>query len=1033
MVNDRYVLRNIHHLQFTVHRLQFTIMPLLKIALLGPFTITIDNKPVAFRTDAERALLAYLAAHQGIPQRRDTLAALLSPDRNDSAALTYLRNRLTRLRSAIADENATPSWLTIDRKQITLRTGDDIVIDISQFEQLLTAVEQHPHRTLAGCSTCLTRLDEAVALVRSELLAGLNFPSDLWEAWLLGRREHIQQRALHAMTLLRDARIDQGDWAAALALAQRQLVLEPWLETAHRALMSAHDQLGDRNAALAHYEQCAALLWEELGVEPEEETTALFERLQEGYVDPPAGSRQPSTIPDNLPLATGRFFGRATEKAHLLERLADPHARLVTLVGTGGVGKTRLALEVGRAIKANFPDGVWFVALDGIHGEPGRVGEQIQIAVGEAIGLGQMTGNDAAKQRSGEQVLAILRDKRLLLILDNCETVLDDLGFVPAWLSRAPDMVILATAREPLNFGAEAVVPLAGLAIGEPPIGDLRVGATVRSDHESGAAEALFMEQAQMARADFTLSPENQSQVRRICQLVDGLPLGIALAAAWVRRRSLVQIIDSIQASLDFLSTRLRDVEPRHRSMRAVFETSWQMLDAEEQAMLAALSVFPTSFSAEAAEQVTGAQLFDLDLFSEKSLLQQQQEVERYRLHSLVRQFVGEKLERRKRVIEQAFVEYYFHFARDHQDDYTALQPEWLNFAEAISKAHTLEAWQRVRDLVETIYEPWDRQLRLSDMHHGLTLALDAATSLQDRPAMARTLLRLAELAVGQSKYELAEVHLADALQHYLQLEAGLGIAHTKYLLGRIKSEQAQDSQALALFAASKRIYEDETDLLGVARNLNAMAYCHIMHDPASPIAQAYLQESLALRQTDAMLQANVGSQAYIATQTYVEALLYLARIKSSMGDLATAEEHLIEATKAGQAQENIELYVMVLFERIVLSRRRNQLDTALRIGHECLNLVQTVGNVRREGLVQTQFGLVYQAQKQPAQALFSFQSGLAIFVALGDRFEQAFSHICLYELYAEMGESEQSHRSKQEALRLNAELQNPWLEEQLK
>ncbi len=242
-----------------------------------------------------------------------------------------------------------------------------------------------------------------------------------------------------------------------------------------------------------------------------------------------------------------------------------------------------------------------------------------------------------------------------------------------------------------------------------------------------------------------------------------------------------------------------------------------------------------------------------------------------------------------------------------------------------------------------------------------------------------------------------------------------------RYLLGRIKSEQAQDRQALALFAESKRIFEDEGDAAGIARNLNALAYCHMMHDPESQIAQTYLQESVSLLQNTP------------ASQDYVEALLYLARIKSRQGDLVRAEEYLVDATNASQAQENIEIYVMVLFERIVLSRRRSQLDAALRIGEECLELVQKIGNLRREGLVKTQLGLVYQAQKRPAQALSSFRSGLAIFMELGDRFEQAFSHICLYELYAEIGETEQSLLAKQAALRLNAVLKNPWLEEQLK
>lgn len=288
------------------------------------------------------------------------------------------------------------------------------------------------------------------------------------------------------------------------------------------------------------------------------------------------------------PPPTDRFFGRAAELTQLLDRLVDPAYRLVTLVGAGGIGKTRLAVEVGRQLLLSFPDGVWFVGLDGVRDDTAA----IQIAIGAAACL-EVDG----KQLTGEQVIAILREKRLLLILDNCETVLEALEFVPLWLRRAPHVALLATSREPLNFQAESVVQVDRLP---PP-----------------AAAALFAERARMARDDFALSAENQAAVDLICRQVDGSPLGIALAAAWVRRRSLAQIGDAIDRSLDFLTTRLRDVDPRHRSMRAVLETSWQLLMPEHQAILAALSVFPAAFSAEAAAAVAGAALLDLDELGE--------------------------------------------------------------------------------------------------------------------------------------------------------------------------------------------------------------------------------------------------------------------------------------------------------------------------------------------------------------------------------------------------------------------------------
>lgn len=969
---------------------------MLRIDLLGPLQVKVGATSAEFRTDALRVLLSYLAVHQGIPQRRDTLAALLSPDRPNKEALTYLRNRLSRLRATLGDPQVAPPWFEVDRKQVALRAGDDITVDVTRFEQLLAAVETHAHRQLAGCPTCLARLQEAVSLVRGEFLAGLNFPSELWESWLQVQREHIQQRTLEAMTLLSDAWAMRGEWDAVLALAPRQLALDPWLETAHRALMTAHYHLGDRTAALAQYERCALRLWEELGVEPEEETQQLRQQLFDDALGDDALGSGGVDIPDNLPLQTTPFFGRSAEQTHLLDRLVDPAYRLITLVGTGGIGKTRLAIEVGQQIKTSFADGVWFVSLDAVKGDAG----QIKIAVGEAVGFGQ-----ADKQLTGDQVLAILRDKCMLLIFDNCEAALDEIGFIPEWLKRAPGVAILATSREPLNFAAESVVLLDGLP---------------RGGAEMSAAEALFAERGRMARADFVMSAENLPDVRQICELVDGSPLGIALAAAWVRRRSLTQIIASIGQSLDFLSTRLRDVDTRHRSMRAVFETSWQLLDAEEQAMLAVLSVFPTTFSADAAEQVAGANVFALDLFCEKSLLQQQHESERYVMHSLLRQFATEKLTSRADEVGRGFVDYFYQYACDHQSDYAELQPEWANFSAAIGKAHALAAWQTVLDFVQVLDEPWFRQIRFNDMRTGLGLALAAATALEDQASRARTRLRLGEVEMEQNDYELAATHLTNALDDFMQLEEGMGIAHAKYFLGRIKNEQAQDDLALELFEESMQIFEDEEDSLGEAKNLNLIAVCHVKKYRDFQTAQIYLERSVALQRELPL------------SSSYVETLRNLARVQSRLGAFADAEQCLIEASNVSRQLDDLGEYAAVLYERVTLCKMGNRFDEALTLGYECLDNFKKLGSLRWEALIKTQLGLLHQAKQNPNQGLTLLTEGLHIFCELGDIYEQAYSYYYLSELYAEIDESEESLQAKQTAHRLNFELNDPQLQERL-
>ncbi len=966
----------------------------LRIKLLGSLQVKVGEDTAVFRTDAERTLLAYLAAHQGKPQRRDTLAGLLSPDRPDKEALTYLRNRLTRLRKVIGDDEANPPWLEIDRKQIALRNGRNIVVDVSQFEQHLTAVEAHAHRQLAGCPTCLARLEEAVELVDGELLAGLNFPSEPWQAWLLAQREHVQQRALEAMTWLREAMMVQGEWTAVLDIAQRQLNFEPWLEAAHRAMMLAQYQLGDRNAALAQFEQCQQLLWDELGVEPEEETNSLFATVKSAAALPTLP--QPAAVPHNLPVQTGTFFGREAEQAQLLLRLVDPNYRLVTLVGTGGIGKTRLAIEVGGQVKMSFPDGVWFVPLEAIKGDA----EQIKIAVGEAIGFGQ-----DEKQLTGEQVLAILRDKQLLFIFDNSEVALEAIAFIPEWLRRAPHIAILATSREPLNFAAESVVMLDGLPVGEA---------------EMNAAEALFAERGGMARSDFAVTAVNLPQVRHICQLVNGSPLAITLAATWVRRRSLPQIIKAIDQSLDFLSTRLRDVDPRHRSMRAVFETSWQMLSAEEMKVLAALAIFPASFTVAAAAEVAGATLFVLDALCDKSLVQQEQESERYALHSLVRQFAAQKLGDERTAVGRRFARYYFNYAKANQTDYARLQPEWRNLAEGIATAHSLAQWQQVLDFVAQLDEPWFNQIRFHDMRQGLQLGVEAAHHLQAQPARARLLLRLGQVDMEINEYEAADAHLAEAMRLMMHLEDSLGIANAKFFYGRIKLELGAAEEAQTLLNEARRIFQEEKNSPGVAKSLNILALFHLTYTSDLEAASRHLEKSVSYL------------RPLSPSATYVEALRYLGRVKGILGEHDQAEQCLREAANISLMLQDLGEHAAVLFERIILCRRQDQVDEALEFANACLEQFQKLGSLRWEALVKTQLAILHQAKQRLPLALSLFKESVAIFTELGDLYEQAYGHYYLYRLYAETENLEKSSEALQRARLLNAQINDPQLAERL-
>ncbi|MGH8631367.1 MAG: ATP-binding protein, partial [Burkholderiales bacterium] len=335
---------------------------------------------------------------------------------------------------------------------------------------------------------------------------------------------------------------------------------------------------------------------------------------------------------DNLPTPPTPLIGRERELAEMARLLGDPQCRLLTLAGPGGIGKTRLAIEAADHQREAFADGAHFVSL-----APIRSAEFIVPAIADAIGFAFYGAEDPKAQ-----LLNYLSGKAPLLVLDNLEHLLEGVALLAEILERGPAVKLLATSRERLNLHGEWVLDIQGL-----PFPDEAGSAEV----EGYSAVALFVQTARRAHVDFVLAAEERPAVARICRLVEGMPLGIELAAAWVRTLSCREIAQEIERNLadprqgmDFLAASMRDVPERHRSIRAAFDHSWNLLSAEEQQVMRQLSVFRGGFRREAAEQVAGATLPLLSALVDKSLLRRT-EAGRFDLHELVRQYAAAQLQ----------------------------------------------------------------------------------------------------------------------------------------------------------------------------------------------------------------------------------------------------------------------------------------------------------------------------------------------------------------------------------------------------
>ncbi len=624
----------------------------LTLHFLGTPRIELDGAPVSISHSKAVALLAYLAVTQK-RFTREALAALLWPDYDPAGARGEVRRMVWVLNKSLGK-----GWLVADRQTVKLPPQADLWLDVDHFRQLLAAGQHHDHPVSKVCPACLEPLTEAVALVRGDFLAGLPpTASPEFEAWQLYESETLRRElagALERLVQLHLPGVAEGN-EQAIAYARRWLALDPLHEPARRQLMQLYAWTGQPAAAIRQYQECVRLLGEELGVSPSVETTALYEAIKTNRLPPPAGAAElrymqaalvspaspgPSVPPHNLPVQATPFIGRTTDLADLDQRLADSDVRLITITGPGGIGKTRLALALAeRQIQArpqllqpapvepgyHFSDGIYFVSLAPISST-----DFIAQAIAEGLNFPLSTG-----EAPEVQLLDYLRTRQMLLVLDNFEHLLAGAGLVSDIIQTAPKVKILVTSRERLNLAEEIVWNVSGLGFAE---------LKTMEDALTYEAVQLFIQSARRVRADFALRATDLPDLNRLLQVLQGMPLAIELAAAWLNMFSVAEISAEIYQSLDLLETKLRNVPDRHRSIRAVFAHSWNRLTEEEQVLFKALSVFRGGFTRQAAQQVTGASLRTLAGLVNKSLLISHPDIGRYEIHELLRQYAQEQL-----------------------------------------------------------------------------------------------------------------------------------------------------------------------------------------------------------------------------------------------------------------------------------------------------------------------------------------------------------------------------------------------------
>jgi predicted ATPase/DNA-binding SARP family transcriptional activator len=919
--------------------------------LLGAPLIECDGETLKVETRKASALLFYLAV-TGETHARDTLATMLWPESDQTRARGALRRNLAALRK-------TPlvDFLVVDRDSLALQCGEGLTLDVDGFQKRLAACTTHGHAETEVCSACLTPLIEAVNLYRGDFLAGFSLGScPTFDDWQFFMAEDLRREMTGALERLVHFLSAQKQFESAIAYGRRWLTFDPLHEPAHRQLMQLYAGTGQRNAALRQYHECEQILEQELGVPPLEETTQLFQYIQE-YPEGPVELRPQAVVEEpltatiqemptvvepvlepaieppgvglqNFPLPTTPFVGREEELKTILERLQDPSCRLLTLLGQGGMGKTRLGIQAANRTNGTFPDGIYFIPLSPLSSPTSLLN-----SVADILQFSFYSNRDPE-----EQLLDYLREKRMLLLMDNFEHLVEAADFLQQVLETAPGIKFLVTSRIRMNLQGEWVIELQGLKVPE---------ADQAREFEEFSAVQLFMHTARRIGGEGILTEEDQSDVIRICKLIGGVPLGIELAAAWVRILSFAEIAQEIEHNLDFLVASSRDVPERHQSLRAVFEHSWKLLPLEEQRIFRRMSVFQGGFQKEAAQRVAGASLVALSSLADKSLLLPTHGG-RYNMHIVLRQYAEEKLgERFEEQVQtrDRHSQYYAEFMAQRADHLRRSRQEEAGrvISEEIENIRLGWRWAIERLNLSEIEKYIDPQFFFYEMRGWykegeeiFDLGVKRLTedgepdSQESQRLLAKTLARQGGFAqrIAQSRKAMQLLEHALSIARSLDLKGE--IAHCLNYMGELFRLRGEYDQARELIEESIQICKETGEIRKLGRATNVLGIVAAQTGDYAEAEKHFLEGMAFFKKVGDVwwvgkARENLGNVANLlgdyekASDLYQESLATFRRIHDSHGIASTLLNMGIMIHDMGDYQRSIDLLLesLEIFQEI--------------------------------------------------------------------------------------------------------------------
>ncbi|MCP4544571.1 MAG: tetratricopeptide repeat protein [Chloroflexi bacterium] len=782
---------------------------LLEIYTLGGLNITRAKEPITgLASSKAEALLAYLATTRRTCSR-EALAELLWENRPQKRSMSNLRVVLTSIR-----EHLSP-YVEITRQTVAINQESACWLDAAELEKHVAEAQNTLHQTGKLSHASAARLKQALELYQGSFLDSFFIRDSIgFEDWMRTERQRLSRMMTEALDELVRFYTEIGEYSTSLELGHRLLELDPLREETYRKLMLLSAYRGERIVALEYYTTCQNVLDKELGIQPEQSTIDIFQQITAGKI----GAVKPSFSTGHLQAETTSLVGREKEFFEITKLLQNPACRLLTVTGPGGIGKTRLAQEITEKI-SGFPDGVYFVSLASV-----RSPDALISAIASGI---QFTFQGA--DNASTQLLDYVKQKRMLLVLDNFEHLVDDAtGLLMQILARSKTMKILVTSREWLNLQDEWLRKLDPLSI--PPSADAE-------DAEAYSAVQLFLQHANRVRSDFSTSEKNKHFIARICQQVGGNPLGIELAAAWTRMLSCEEIAKEIQQNLDFLASTHRDATERHQSVKAVFEHSWTLLSHEERTVFKKLSVFSGGFKRDAADIIASASSPVLSALVDKSLIRSNLRG-RYEMHELLHQYTAEKLAQSPDEIastRKLHAQYYADFLKKKESTLVGRDQEAISqIKEEISNIRAAWQWAIEQssefELGQMLKSLWFFYRPQNQYEEALTMFSHAVERLRVGHSGEKESLVLGQ-ALGCKGWFLYRTGLVNKGKELLQESVQIARQHTAWpelsfsltLLGLVSNAQGEYDQVKELCQESLAIAEEINDTWGQAVALNVL------------------------------------------------------------------------------------------------------------------------------------------------------------------------------------------------------------------